>query len=152
MTAEARGPDPTLEPLLGDWSMSAEIPGAPAAETGARTTFEWAPGNRFLIQRWEVPNPEVPDGVAVIGFNEERGCYLQHYFDSRGLARVYEMTLHDDVWTLRRETADFSPLDFAQRFEGRFSEDGRRISGRWESSADGASWNHDFDLTYTKLD
>jgi hypothetical protein len=27
----------------------------------------------------------------------------QHYFDSRSVAHVYEMTLEDGVWTLFRE-------------------------------------------------
>ncbi len=81
------------------------------------------------MQRWEVPDPAIPDGIAIIGFDPDRGTYLQHYFDSRGVARLYEMGFDDEVWTLRRESADFSPLDFAQRFMGRFSEDGRTITG-----------------------
>ena len=27
----------------------------------------------------------------------------------------------------------------------------RQQLGRWESSSDGSSWQHDFDLTYTKV-
>ena len=67
--------------------------------------FEWMPGEQFLIERWDVPVPEAPDGLAVIGFDEGRGTLLQHYFDSRGVARVYEMTLDDGVWTLARDEA-----------------------------------------------
>jgi hypothetical protein len=130
-----------LQPFVGEWSLP----------MGGRTVFEWLPGGRFLAQRWEVPLADVPDGLAVIGFDSERGSYVQHYFDSRGVARLYEMTFEDGVWTLRREAPDFSPLDFRQRFEGRFSDDGSRIVGRWESSADGERWDHDFDLTYTKV-
>lgn len=130
-----------LEPFIGEWS----LPG------GGRTVFEWLPGGQFAIQRWEVPDPAVPDGIAIIGFDPSRGTYLQHYFDSRGVARVYEMGFSDGVWTLRRESADFSPLDFSQRFTGTFNDDGKTIAGRWESSGDGSSWEHDFDLTYTKV-
>jgi hypothetical protein len=32
-----------------------------------------------------------------------------HYFDSRGLARIYEMTLDGGVWTFSRTAPDFSP-------------------------------------------
>jgi hypothetical protein len=108
------------------------------------------PGEQFLVQRWEVPIPEAPDGIAIIGFDAGRDTYLQHYFDSRGVARVYEMSFSDGVWKLWRESPDFSPLDFRQRFEGTFSDDGRTIAGRWEISGDGSSWEHDFDLTYTR--
>ncbi len=55
------------------------------------------------------------------------------------------------VWELCRTSADFSPLNFSQRFEGAFSDDGKTIEGRWETSSDGARWEHDFDLTYTKV-
>jgi hypothetical protein len=129
-----------LEPFIGEW----RLPG------GGRTVFEWMPGGKFVLQRWEVPDPTVPDGIAVIGFDSSRGTYAQHYFDSRGVARVYEMGFDGGVWTLRRAAADFSRLDFAQRFTGRFSDDGKTIAGRWESSRDGSTWGPDFDLTYTR--
>ena len=56
------------------------------------------------------------------------------------------MSLRDGVWKLWRDAPGFS-----QRFEGRFSDDGKTISGRWEKSADGVQWEHDFDLTYTRV-
>jgi NAD(P)-dependent dehydrogenase (short-subunit alcohol dehydrogenase family) len=71
--------------------------------------------------------------------------------DARGLARVYAMTFSDGRWTLLRDAPDFTPLAFPQRFTGEFSADGRTISGRWERSGDGTSWQHDFDLVYTKV-
>jgi len=55
------------------------------------------------------------------------------------------------AWKLWRESEDFSPLDFSQRFTGTFSDDGTTISGRWENSGDGSTWEHDFKLTYTKV-
>jgi hypothetical protein len=77
--------------------------------------------------------------------------YLQHYFDSRGVARLYRMTLTDRTWTLLRTEPDFSPLDFSQRYVGTISADGDRIEGRWETSYDqGQSWEVDFPLSYTR--
>jgi hypothetical protein len=140
-----------LEPFVGEWTLRIAFPGAPPME-GGRVVFEWMEGKRFLIERWEVPVPEAPDGIALIGVDAERaGGYLQHYFDSRGVARVYRMGFENGVWTLRREEADFSPLDFAQRYTGTFSDDGRTIAGRWEIAHDGTTWEHDFDLTYLRV-
>ena len=140
-----------LEPLVGEWSLIAGLQGHPAPDAGARVTFEWLPGETFLIERWEVPVPEAPDGIAIIGADpESEGNYLQHYFDSRGVARVYKMSFEDGVWKLWRDEPDFSPLDFSQRFTGTFSDDGSSIVGRWEISHDGMTWEHDFDLTYIK--
>ena len=81
----------------------------------------------------------------------ESKAYSQHYFDSRGVVRVYVMTLTDRIWTLLREKPDFSPLDFSQRFTGTFSDDAKTILGRWERSTDGSTWDQDFDLTYRKV-
>jgi hypothetical protein len=140
-----------LEPLdvfVGEWSMSTSFAPSPADAPRARTTFEWLPGRSFLVQRWEVEHPDAPDGIAIIGFDADKATLLQHYFDSRGVARVYEMTFANGVWTLQRLA---TAPDFSQRFTGTFSEDGNTIVGRWESSSDGSDWKHDFDLTYTRV-
>ena len=139
-----------LERLIGEWTMHVAFPGAPPV-AGGRVVFEWMTGEQFLIERWEVPVPEAPDGLAIIGFNEGRGTFLQHYFDSRGIARVYAMSLEDGVWTLWRDAPDFSTLEFAQRYSGTFSDDGTTIVGRWEIAHDGSTWEHDFDLTYVRV-
>lgn len=155
MTAAGTGSDGplvVLAPFIGEWRMVVSVPGLPPADAGARVSFEWLPGGQFLIQRWEVPVPEAPDGIAIIGADPEReGGFLQHYFDARGVARVYKMSLADGVWKLWRDEPDFSPLDFRQRYTGTFSEDGATIVGAWEISHDGTTWEHDFDLTYTRV-
>jgi hypothetical protein len=140
-----------LAPFVGEWRILAALGKEPFADIGARVSFEWLSGERFLLERWEIPLPEAPDGIAIIGADpESEGNYLQHYFDSRGVARVYKMSVEDGVWKLWRAEPDFSPLDFSQRFTGTFSADGRTIAGRWEMCHDGTTWEHDFDLTYTR--
>jgi hypothetical protein len=140
-----------LEPLVGEWRMRPEFPPpTPPVEGHARVVFEWMPGRTFLVQRWEIPIAEAPDGLAVIGYDESRGGYLQHYFDSRGVARLYEMSFDGRVWKLWREKEDFSPLSFSQRFTGTLSDDGDTIAGQWERTADDGTWELDFHLTYTR--
>ncbi len=141
-----------LAPFVGEWSMVAVFEDVAPADTGARAVFAWLTGERFLIQRWEVPVPEAPDGIAIIGLDPEReGSYLQHYFDTRGVARLYAMSFDGEVWKLWRDEADFSPLSFRQRFIGTFGDEGRLITGAWEKTAEGATWEHDFDLAYSKV-
>jgi hypothetical protein len=139
-----------LEPLVGEWSMEIVAPWAPEGDQGARLTFEWMEGKKFLVQRWTVPVPEAPDGIALIGYDEGRRTLLQHYFDTRGVARVYEMSFAAGVWELERTKPDFSDLDFSQRFRGELEQDGRVIEGRWEINH-GEKWEKDFDLVYRKL-
>jgi hypothetical protein len=140
-----------LAPLIGVWDMETSL--APPGAVTARSAFEWALGGRVLLQRAQIDVPEAPDLLAVIAEDPATGGLTQHYFDSRGVVRLYAMTFEDGVWTLLRESPDFSPLDFAQRYTGTLSADGRTIEGRWESRPpDAAEWEPDFDLTYRRLD
>lgn len=61
------------------------------------------------------------------------------------------MSFSDGIWKLWRDSPDFSPLKFSQRFTGTFSDDDKTISGGWEICHDATRWEHDFDLTYTKV-
>jgi hypothetical protein len=110
-----------LEPLVGEWSLLAVFEDVPPADIGAPVTFEWLPGKAFLIERWEIPVPEAPDGIAIVGPDPQN-----------------------------EGRPDLSPLDFTQRFAGTFSGDGKTITGAWEICHDGTRWEHDFDLTYVK--
>jgi len=53
-----------LEPLVGEWSIEAVFEGAPPSDLRGRTMFERTPGGAFLLQRWEVPIDEAPDGLG----------------------------------------------------------------------------------------
>jgi hypothetical protein len=143
-----------LEVFVGEWVMEVRFPGGPPpgaadGEPAARARFEWALDGQFLLQRTTVPDPVVPDSLALIGVGLQTGAYTQHYYDSRGVARLYAMTLDaDGVWTLSRESPDFTPLDFTQRYTGTFSADGNTISGAWEIGLADGELRHDFGLSY----
>jgi hypothetical protein len=94
-----------LEVFVGEWIEQVLVPEAPAG----RTTFEWMLDGKYLLQRADSPLPEFPDGLMVISYDEDSGTYTQHYFDSRGVTRLYKMSLGHGVWTLRRDRPDFSP-------------------------------------------
>jgi hypothetical protein len=122
-----------LDVLVGEWSVEAQFPAlANGKAVMARSRFQWALNRQFLLQCTEVPLPEAPDSLSIISVDQTSGEYTQHYYDSRGVMRLYAMSLADGVWTLTRESADFTPLNFRQRFVGRFGADGNTISGAWE--------------------
>jgi len=135
----------SLDALVGEWSMEVAVPPGPPIEVRGRMVFEWLSEGSFLIQRWNVEHDEAPDGISIIGPEAPDGAYRQHYFDSRGVSRVYEMSLRDGVWKLWRESPGFS-----QRFTATLG-DGA-ITGFWEKSSDGETWERDFDITYTKVE
>jgi hypothetical protein len=139
--------------LVGRWEMEASFgpgrfgPGTPAITSrGGLTTFEWLPGKFFLIQRFAVDHPAAPSGIAIIGAGEQAGIWSQHYYDSRGVARVYQMSLDEAILRIWRAAPGFW-----QRYTGVLASDGASIDGTWEGSADGREWRHDFGLIYTKV-
>jgi hypothetical protein len=140
-----------LDVFVGEWVLEAPFPGE------GRSRFEWGVGRQFLLQRTEVSVPQAPSSLAIVAADLQTGAYTQHYYDSRGVVRLYAMTLGDGVWTLTREAADFTPLEFQQRYQGTFSADGNTISGAWEKRSPGGGagvggqWEHDFGLTYHRV-
>jgi ketosteroid isomerase-like protein len=141
-------PDPAvarLEPLVGRWRVEGALPVDPSAAAHGEVEFEWLGEKAFVVQRWRVERPEFPDGIAIIGPGADDEL-VQHYFDSRGVERQYRMSLRDGEWRLWRDAPEFS-----QRFTGTFSADGATIAGAWEMAKDGSTFEHDFDLSYTRL-
>ncbi len=139
-----------LEQFVGEWTLEAIFAAGGPGDAEASATFEWILDRQFLVERAAVDHPDAPDGFKIVGLNAGRDGYTQHYFDSRGIARVYAMTFESGHWELLRVTPDFTPLDFCQRYVGDFSDDGNRIDGRWESSSDGSDWTLDFELNYVR--
>ena len=135
-----------LAPLEGRWRIQARFGADAPLVGGGDVTFAWIEERAFLVQRWHVDEPAAPDGIAVLGFDEAAGGLVQHYFDSRGVARVYRTTLEDGVWRLWRDAPGFD-----QRYAGTLADDGATITGAWEKRTDGAIWEHDFELVYTRV-
>ena len=82
-----------LTPFIGEWSVEADLPPPGPAGVAGRTSFAWLLGQRFVVQNAVVEHADAPDAHMIIAPDARRpGGYLQHYFDSRGVVRVYEMT------------------------------------------------------------
>jgi hypothetical protein len=124
--------DPKLEPLgalVGSWTIEATHPAFPSTTVHGHAHFEWLEGARFLLQRSRTDHPEFPDSLIVYGVESDE--LSMHYFDSRGVHRVYGVSLRDGVWRMWRHAPGFS-----QRFTGRFGNDGDTIDGLWRLSRD----------------
>ena len=110
------------------------------------STFEWLDGQRFVIWRSHYEHPEIPDGITIIGVTD--GRLSMHYFDQRGVYRVYAVRLDQATWLFWR---DATAPDFSQRFTGSFSDDGNTITGRGQLSHDAKTWEGDLDLNYQRV-
>ena len=149
MNQTARHPDlESLDALVGEWSTTMTHPAFPE-EVSGRSTFEWLSGRHYLIGRSVTDHPDFPDGLTVTGADAdgEEETLASHYFDSRGVERIYRSSrIEDRVWKMWRDDPEFT-----QRFTGTLSEDGNTIAGQWEAlSGDGSTWEADLAITYRR--
>ena len=128
-----------LDALVGAWNVEATHPMSPGLVVSGRATFEWLEGEKYLVQRSQAHHPQFPDAIWVIGDG------LAHYFDSRGVRRIYEVSTEDGVLRMARDEPGFS-----QRFEGRFSDDGDTLSGLWKLSRGDQTWDDDLAITFRR--
>jgi hypothetical protein len=136
-----------LEKLVGKWDMKITLPTNPPMEVAAWGTFELLEGGAFLAYRAEADRSDFPKNRSIIGSDETLDRYTMLYYDSRGVSRIYQMSLDDEAWKLWRDDPDFP-----QRFIGKFGDDGNTITGAWEKSTDGLHWELDFNLTYRRVE
>jgi hypothetical protein len=138
-----------LEFLSGEWDM--ELSNAPFLPSRDDTvhghvTVEWIEDGALLVMRQSEQSGNPPLARWAIGRDESVPDYRVLYSDSRGVSRVYEMSFSEGLWRLWRNSPGFS-----QRFEARVSPDRNIITSHWEKTDDDATWEHDFDITYTRL-
>src|SRR5262249_33234722 len=131
--------DPKLEPfnaLVGSWKIEATHPMVADTVVHGIAEFEWLEGERFLLQRSRLDHPDFPDSLIVFG-PDDNGLSM-NYFDSRGVHRIYQVSLSDGIWRMWRHSPGFS-----QKFSARLSADGNTIEGLWKLSRDDTNWNND---------
>jgi hypothetical protein len=155
--------DPTLqhlERLVGAWTTEATHPAVPGVVVHGTTIGEWLEGERFLILRARTDHPDFPDSISIIG-NTEHGRadpatgaapadagaprLEMHYYDSRGVFRVYQTSIDDSAWRTWRDDPGFS-----QRFVGTFVGGGDTISGQSQLNRDDVHWVDDLAITYRR--
>jgi hypothetical protein len=130
--------------LVGTWAIEATHPGLPGAVVSGQATFEWLEDQRFLIQRSHYDHPEIPDAIAVTGIID--GKPSMHYFDPRGVHRVFAVEITQHTWRFWNDAPGFS-----QRVTHTLSNDDKTINGQAELSVDdGISWEPDLTITYRR--
>lgn len=154
--------DPMLQALghlVGAWTTEATHPAMPGVVVRGTAVFEWLEGERFLIQRARNDHPDFPDSISIVGYTERdrvddtKGAgpspgerpLTMHYFDSRGVFRVYATSIDGEALRIWRDAPGFS-----QRFAGRFTDSGNTMAGLWQLSEDDAHWNDDVKITYRR--
>lgn len=130
--------------LVGTWALDATHPMLPGDEIRGEMTFEWLDGRRLVIQRSHYEHPEIPDAIAIFGVIDDE--LSMHYFDSRGVHRIFTVSLSAGTLRYARDAPGFS-----QRITLTVSDDRDTITGQAELSRDGANWQDDLAITYRRI-
>jgi hypothetical protein len=136
-----------LAVLVGEWTTVGAHPLVPGKTFHGRATFSWLESGAFLLFRSHIDEPEIPDGVAILGTDDatpDAGGML--YFDVRNVSRAYRWTISGNVWTWSRDEPGFS-----QRMVLTIAEDGRSIEAKGQMSRNGQPWEPDLQLTYSRV-
>ena len=136
-----------LAVLVGEWATVGTHPMLPGKTFHGHASFTWLESGAFLLFRSLIDEPEIPDGVAILGTddsNPDGGAML--YFDVRNVSREFRWTISGNVWTWSRDDPGFS-----QRMVFTIANDGQRIEAKGEMSRNGQSWEPDLQTTYTRL-
>jgi hypothetical protein len=143
-----------FERLIGTWHADGEIPSEPPMKVSVEATVERL--GAFVVLRSVGEPAEMPDSISVIGGAPAGDPQPMHYFDSRGVERLFMMSLEGATWRMWRAPGeDWNGADgpgFNQRFIGEISADGQTIEARWERGMGdaGDEWELDFPITYVR--
>jgi hypothetical protein len=128
----------SLDRLLGTWDFTMHHAALPEPVLGLHR-YERVLDGAFVMLRWTYHHPDFPDAIAML----DEHSY--HYFDVRGVIRVFDLTIDDTGWMMIRRDEDFW-----QRSAGKFR-GSDAIESTGENSYDGgATWQHDFFMTCTR--
>ena len=141
-----RGPaQAALNAFVGTWNVTGKNAEGAQTAAGALVTgeesYDWLPGEYFLIYRWQrrfEGNEHI--GIGIIGFDMARQEYWAQFFDNLGYSRTYDVEIHG------RELKYSGAWERARLL---VHDDGDTMSISWERSVDGV-WLPLCDLEATR--
>ena len=143
-----------FEPLVGEWHGEGAIPTEPPMQLSVEANVERL--GAFIVFSSAGEPAELPDSLSIIGGAPDGDAQPMHYFDERGVERLYLTALEGSTWKIWRAPGEawngpHGP-GFNQRFIGEISPDGNTIEGRWERGVGdaGDAWEIDFPLRYVR--
>jgi hypothetical protein len=142
--------------LIGEWHVEGEIPIEPPMKVSGESKIERL--GAFVVFSSTAEPADVPDSLSVIGGAPDDEPQPMHYFDSRGVKRLFMTAVEGSTWKIWRAPGeDWNGPDgpgFNQRFIGEISADGTTIEARWERGMGdaGDEWELDFPITYIRKD
>ncbi|WP_019586573.1 hypothetical protein [Deinococcus apachensis] len=129
-----------LDRLLGTWEFTMQHSAMSGPVTG-RQRYERVLDGAFVLQHWTYDHPDFPDALGLL--SEDR----YHYFDIRGIIRVFTLEMDNDGWSMIHLDEEFS-----QRYAARFRGPDIIESTGEKSDDKGVTWQPDFTVTYRRTE
>jgi len=158
MASKTQSPQPMpgaehrkLAVFLGRWHTTGDVAATeetPAARVDAIDTYEWYPGEFFLVHDADAKvGDDAIKSLEIIGYDPERQCYLARFFDSTGGFGEEEIRLDGNTWTWRGSNVMGVK---EHRCIAVVSGDGKTVRARHEKSDDGVTWELWMNVTLKK--
>jgi len=139
--------------LVGERTTEATHPALPGVLITGSSRFEWLDGEQFLILRSHFDHPDIPDALSILG---EIDGLSMHYFDARGVSRLYALTAAGDAWSIlmdqRAPGRSFAKRDapFSQRVTYTLGPEDETMVGEGALSHDDVRWDDDLQIEFRR--
>lgn len=133
--------------LLGTWDLAGSHRLMPGVRISGTCVIAWLQDGGLITIKTTIDQKEIPEAFAVLGHDDKNDSKTDTmlYFDERGVSRIFEVNLDNNVWKYWRNAPHFS-----QRFTGTLQDDGKTIIGLSELCEDDITWQRDLELIYTR--
>jgi len=128
-----------LDRLLGSWHITMHHSQVREPVFGTQE-YERTLDGAFVVQRWTYDHPDFPNAIAIM----DEHSY--HYFDVRGVIRIFDFEIDDHGWTMTHLEDEFSQRSTAL-FRG---PDALECHGEYSDDR-GATWHHDYRMSYARV-
>lgn len=134
-----------LNKFVGKWITEGKMiatDSTPQITISGTDTYEWLPGNHFLMHKVDVCiGQDKIENLEIIGLDKATGNIIMRYYDNKGNTGVMTADVIDGNWTFTGESL---------RFKGGFSEDENIFSGTWEQLSGDDQWNRFIEIKLTR--
>jgi len=89
-----------FQALIGEWHGEGEVPMEPPMKISVEAKLERL--GEFIVMRSVGEPAEMPDSVSIIGGAPDGEPQPMHYFDSRGVKRLFMMAIEGSTWKIWR--------------------------------------------------
>ena len=136
---QSKTPAPELQSFkgfVGSWKIEGKnfpaAPEEPETPVHGEDTYEWLPGNFYLVNRWQHLFKEGGHiGIGILGYDEAEKKLFTRGFDNLGFERKYFLAFENNTLTFSGDK---------ERATRAFSDDGKSYVERWEIRTDTNEW------------